>query len=163
MKKIRESIGLTQQDLADLIGCNRSCIALAEKKQRNLAKAHLEILYIIENYLPASTVTRVRHDIAIKIENPTLERQLRKNSLSYRKKQLQLESLIEKKNSVSKLLNFLESIKDEKIISEKLEYSYKYRVASSKMKQIVINIQNILIEMASLKAAMKKIKSYYKK
>ncbi len=159
--EIRQAYGISQKDLADLIGCNRSSLAMAEKNKRNLKAQHREVLSAIENCVSNDGNQRVKQSKAnLKLSNPALERQLRKNILKLRQLDISLASIKDKHKSVSALILFLDKLKDEKTIADTLEYKLKSRVANEKIKQLSIKMQNTLVEIASLKAAVKKIKSF---
>jgi transcriptional regulator with XRE-family HTH domain len=163
IKGWRNSVGVAQKDLADILGCNRSSLAMTENNSRNLKKEYDDKIKIIESHdCTDAKNTRQNGRQAIAVENTDLIAKLKKYKLKLRQLVVAIRPTMLKLKSMTALIRLLDALQDEPLISETLEYRIKRRNALPKYEKLITKKRNMEIEMAALKAAIKKMESYLK-
>lgn len=160
MKSISKALGLTQEELAFLLGVTRSQLSMYQLGKRNLppeAKLKLsELLQAVTN-----TNTSKQNKIALE-KNPTTTKWIAELLLVNQQKQLatekrlqQLQRKIEKEKVATQLMNFLK--REEKFKTSKVVKAIALKNTSNNSEEILLKLT---LKLEVLQAEEKILKKY---
>ncbi len=156
IKALRSILGISQQTMADFIGCKRSTIAMAEKYGTFLHMKYWSKLRVLQRYAPGGSDFNDDIQLLSPVKNYTLKKKINNTESRLKELKYKLVDLNEAMDNATNTVYFFSNIKG-KIEIEEEYFNYPNQLASNKYRAIVTEIQNIGFEIYGLECMLEKM------
>lgn len=159
MKNCRKKLGFSQQEFADLIGCNKGHFAMAESGKRMLPAINQEVVTILENIEPLKTTSLAK---SLPVPNKTtitiLNRTIKQQQLKLGKILLLKENIENKMQIANTMITVTQALATVKNQEEttRLQQQVMQRQAAEKLVRYQQQWISYQIAMAGLQASIDK-------
>ncbi len=162
-KDLRLQIGLTQVELADMLGCSKAQIAMAETGQRNLPSASVvawhRLAAVMENILKTKPATRIRG----KKSTAPGQKMVKQLSLQLKRRELQMEKIVYTLQPCEWQLQLAEQFKEKPFLPDDgiapLRMQILLRTAGRKWDEQAAALLRHQLAIAGLKAQLEILKN----
>jgi DNA-binding XRE family transcriptional regulator len=156
IKDLRLCLGISQQALADFIGCTRSTIAMAEKHGTTLHMKYWQKLTLLQRYAPGGPDFEADQKWLPAVKNYDLKKRIKNVESRLKKLKSKEGELNEALPHATNTVYFFENIKGKTAIIEEY-FNYPNQVALNRYRAIVEEIQNIGFEIYGLECMLQKM------
>jgi transcriptional regulator with XRE-family HTH domain len=160
LKRLRIKNNITQEVIAEYIGCTRTHYALMETDKRGPQYAHLTILPILDRYakdFDASRLDRIPMPI---VADYKFNLMLNNKKTELRKLNLDLGKIIVKLNRERSFLLYTDDMQGESAVVERLEHTLQVRLSKERLDDFLLKYQNLLLKKVGLEATIMQLEKY---
>jgi transcriptional regulator with XRE-family HTH domain len=163
LKEFREQAGINQQDMAKLLGCDKSLLNMVESNKRNLPRLYNEKFNKLSDCLNKSQQLRSSQKIAPLYAQADLQDYLRKRKYDLEDLLIKQESLLKDLAAVTERIKFLQSLAQFEVDDGGEDYGpqeheHQLRLARERFESLSIQAYYMRIEIKARYATIEETK-----
>lgn len=160
LKIFRINSKITQEVMANYIGCKRPHYALMETGDRSPHNHHQNILLILDKYAKAFDPTRLENMPMPIVPDRKFNFILRKKKIDLEKINLKLHQVNTKIYRERSFLLYTEDMCAEKLVVDRLEHTLEVRRSKERLDDLLLKYQHLMFKKVALDASISALEKY---